>query len=347
MVMKVIAFYLPQFHEFEENNKFWGKGFTEWSCLKQCTTIIPNQYIRRPHSDIGEYCLLDRDTRKWQGETAKRYGLYGFCYYHYWFGEKPLMEKPLELMLDDGYPDISFCLSWANEPWTRRMNGGDGEVLIPTDHGGVEEWDRHISYLIKFFRHSNYICIDNKPVLLIYRPSTISRLSDRLSYWHRKTREAGFDGLFLVMTLANHRDNPAQYIELFDAAVEFFPNFLGDSNIISYRIPEANVYEIKKAYQTILDYPQVHTRQFGGMMTGFDSRPRNGKLCNVFANSDPSIFGHYFQRKMGLVTEPYLFVNGWNEWGEGATLEPDERYGYGFLEAVDRELKVKNAKFVL
>ena len=136
---KIIAMYLPQYHEFEENNRWWGKGFTEWTCVNRARSLSPNHRIKKPHSDIGYYSLLDCDFRRRQSEMAKSYGVYGFCYYHYWFGNKVLMDKTLKLMLEDGQPDIPFCLSWANEPWTRRMNGGDGELLQPTNYDEHKE----------------------------------------------------------------------------------------------------------------------------------------------------------------------------------------------------------------
>lgn len=335
--MKTIAFYLPQFHEFEENNRFWGKGFTEWTCLNRTTQpLLDNHFIRRPHPDIGQYCLENREVRKWQAETAKRFGLYGFCYYHYWFNRLVLMDKPLRLMLHDGEPDLPFCFSWANEAWTRKMNGGSGEVLVPASYGLQDEWLDHFEYLLSFFRHRNYILVDNKPMLLIYRPSQIKNLEKRLEFWRRRSEKEGFSGLFLVATLGNFlNDNWGSIFSNFDAAVESFPNFFGNPDLVSQRLPNANLYEMDSVARYICNFPKLHPhRQIPGVLTGFDSYPRSPKICNTILGSTPEKFKQMLIRKINNSLDEFIFINAWNEWGEGATLEPDSLYGYSFLQSL-------------
>lgn len=328
--------YLPQFHEFEENNRFWGKGFTEWTCVNRVSEVCEGHYIRKPHKDIGYYCLKDASVRQKQGEMAKEYGVYGFCYYHYWFGGKVLMQLPLELMLQDGYPDLPFCFSWANEAWTRRMNGGDGEVLVPCNYGSIEEWEQHLQYLLKFFRHKNYILVDNKPMLVIYRPSIILNFRERFEYWRKRILDFGFDGMFLVMTLGNFHDNFGVIGQEFDAAFESFPNFLGNPSVVDHKTAFANFYTMEKAYNFMMKYPKFHKKQFPGLMVGFDSYPRSPRIANIFLGSTPELFYSALLKKRHISSGEFLFVNGWNEWGEGATLEPDVKYGYGFLESVKK-----------
>jgi len=331
---KILAYYLPQFHEFEENNKWWGKGFTEWTCVKRTKPLGQYHVVKRPHPDIGYYCLEDVAVRTKQAQMAKKYGVYGFCYYHYWFGGKLLMQKPLEMMLEDGQPDLPFCLCWANEPWTRRLNGGNEDMLQPARYGGPEEWGQHLEYLSRFFKHKNYILIDNKPVLVIYRVSQIQRYAERFLYWRETVKQYGFDGLHIVMTLGNFHDD--EYVPLLshvDACVDFYPNWLGiesERHTVRHNVWH---YDMELAYDKILNSQQIHPTHYNGMLAGFDSYPRSGLRSNVFINNNPRRFGAALRAQL-LRSQEFLFLNAWNEWGEGCCVEPDEHYGYQFLEEV-------------
>lgn len=341
-MIKPICFYLPQFHEFNENNLWWGKGFTEWTCVKNAKSLIPEHIIKHPHEDIGYYCLLDINIRKKQAELAKMYGVYGFCYYHYWFGGKVLMQASLELMLQDGEPDLPFCLSWANEPWTRKMNGGNGELLQPQFYGGVEEWDAHLQYLLKFFKNKNYILIDNKPVLLIYRIGQITNYKERFNYWKEEIKKYGFDGLFIAMTLGVFSKNESiPILPHVDGVVDFYPNFLREPDIVSYIDNNIAFCDINYAWKRILKEPQIHERHFKGMMVGFDSSPRSPKIASVFINGNPKTFGAVLSRQIENSKEDFIFINAWNEWGEQACLEPDTYYGYDYLKSLKNSVMRK------
>jgi hypothetical protein len=327
-VRKILAYYLPQFHEFEENNKWWGKGFTEWTCVKRTKPLYEGHIVKRPHPDIGYYCLEDVGVRRRQAELAKKYGVHGFCYYHYWFGDKPLMEKPLEMMLEDGQPDLPFCLCWANEPWRRRMNGGNDELLKEVQYGGEEEWERHLQYLRPFFQHKNYIRINGRPLFLIYRVSQVENFVERMNYW----REA--ENLFIVMTIGNFHDDV--YVPFFphvDALVDFFPNWLGIISERSYLKGDVWHYDMTRAHDKMLHSQKWHDKHFKGMMVGFDSYPRAGKRSNIFSNNKPSDYQQALARQLERSEDEFVFLNAWNEWGEGCCLEPDEHYGYAWLEA--------------
>lgn len=339
--------YLPQYHEFEENNRWWGKGFTEWTCVNRARSLSPNHRIKKPHSDIGYYSLLDCDFRRRQSEMAKSYGVYGFCYYHYWFGDKVLMDKTLKLMLEDGQPDIPFCLSWANEPWTRRMNGGDGELLQPNNYGDDKEWDDHLNYLLPFFKNKNYIKIDNKPIFIIYRLGHVPNAEKRFSYYNDKLKSNGFNGLFLVYTVGNFlSDNFARFNQFTDASFDSYPNFLWDKNMIDNIIGNTAFYDIKKAYNRITQdlpfHPKIH---FKGMMVGFDSSPRSPKQSNVFVGGSPKLFEECLSKLFCISKSEYIFVNAWNEWGEGCALEPEEQDGYEYLKSLKRVVGIHNIKF--
>lgn len=192
--MKIITFYLPQFHEIPENNEWWGKGFTEWVNVKKAQPLYEGHEQPRVPLNENYYNLLDPNVQVWQAKIAKEYGVYGFCYYHYWFNGKLLLEKPMENMLKNRDIDIPFCVCWANEPWTRAWVG-ETKVLIPQLYGEKREWKEHFDYLLPFFKDSRYICDDGKPLVVIYRPEVIECLNEMLDYWNELAIQEGFEGL--------------------------------------------------------------------------------------------------------------------------------------------------------
>jgi hypothetical protein len=341
---KIIALYLPQFHEFKENNFWWGEGFTEWTCVNRGKSRIEGHRIKKPHADIGYYNLLDFEVRKKQAKLAKKYNVYGFCYYHYWFGDKVLMDAPLQLMLQDGEPDLPFCFSWANEPWTRRMNGGNGELLQSNNYGDQEEWQRHLNYLLPFFKHKNYIKINNKPLFVIYRVSQIPNYKQRFDFYRESLKKHGFDGVFFIMTIGNFQDNFYELGKHVDAVFDFYPNFLWQNSMIDQIVGDTAFYDMKKAYQRVLSDKRIHERHFKGTLIGFDSSPRSPLRCNVFINGSPNLFQNHLEKLLSNTSEEFVFVNAWNEWGEGCALEPEEKDGYGYLQALKSVVGLHNMK---
>jgi hypothetical protein len=345
---KLIAFHLPQFHVVEENDRWWGKGFTEWSHLDKWAPVFEGHRVRRPHGDIGRYDLLETAARAKQAELAKRYGVYGFCYYHYWFGGKQLLEKPLDRMLLDGQPDLPFCFSWANEPWTRRWDGHEREVLMAQTYGGVEEWDAHLDYLLPFFRHPNYIRVDGKPMFLVYRLGQVTQWRERFARWRERLAKEGIPGLHLVMTLGNFSDNITPIAEA-DAVVEFVPNYLASANFAqrffakpglenlanaAYQATGVTTFvDARKALKQLVSLPTVHPTQYRGIFSGWDNSPRVGKRATIYRGWTPELFAEHLRIQTQRGGE-FVFVNAWNEWGEGAVLEPDDHLGYAALEAI-------------
>ena len=199
--MKVIAFYLPQFHSIPENDSWWGKGFTEWTNVKKAKKIFSWQYQPRVPYENNYYNLSENHekTLRWQIKIAKENGVYGFCFYHYWFKNgKKLLEKPVERFLANKSLDIKFCLSWANEPWTRNWDGGNKQIIMPQEYGSKEEWKEHYQYLRSFFIDERYIKKDNKPLLVIYRPELITDLDKMIACWNQLSKKDGFNGLYIV-----------------------------------------------------------------------------------------------------------------------------------------------------
>jgi hypothetical protein len=345
--MKFLAYYLPQFHTIPENDEWWGKGFTEWTNTKKSKPLFwGHQQPREPLND-NYYDLSDEKVMEEQAELAKKYGLHGFCYYHYWFNGKRLLEKPLENMLKNKKIDIPFCLSWANEPWSRAWDGRDHELLMPQTYGIEADWNAHFSCLAEFFKDERYIKIDNKPVLLIYRTTHIPNVEDMVLFWNEKCKELGFDGICLTETLNGFQKNPVTKSS--EAVVEFEPMYT-----LTYKSPffkrawnfarklmfkkYLNTQSYDKVWQTIIDrapHSSHNKRTFLGAFVDWDNCARKGYKGTIFKGASVKKFKHYLGKQSHKATgDDYIFINAWNEWAEGTYLEPDKDNQYGYLEAL-------------
>lgn len=234
--MKIIAFYLPQFHDIPENDEWWGKGFTEWVNVKKAKPMYKGHEQPRVPLNNNYYNLLDDEVKVWQAELAKQYGIYGFCYYHYWFNGKLLLEKPMSQMLSNKKIDIPFCICWANEPWTRAWVG-EKKVLITQKYGKIDDWVKHFNYLLPFFKDNRYIKNDNKPFFVIYRPEIIGCLKEMVECWDRLAKKNGFKGIDFAyqnidFDVQKHKDD-----SMFSYNIEFQPHYaFYDMNINKHRI---------------------------------------------------------------------------------------------------------------
>ncbi|MFE4352498.1 glycosyltransferase WbsX family protein [Peribacillus butanolivorans] len=346
--MKLIAFYLPQFHQIPENDLWWGQGFTEWTNTRKRQTLFPgHNQPREPYQDYY-YDLTDETARKWQAQIAKKYGIYGFCYYHYWFKGKRLLEKPFNEVLKTGEPDLPFCLSWANEPWTRRWDGWIHDVLMPQDYGDEEDWKEHFDFLLTAFKDKRYIRVDNKPLFIIYKPGSIPRCEEMLLYWQNLAKQNGLEGIYFVKTLAAF---PIPQNEGFDACLEFEPGYTLSHDGGSTFRRAVDGYQQKFI---VMDYDQVCSRildrsdikknikTFPGAFIDWDNSARVGNRALIFKGSTPEKFSYYLsqqiQKSVNISNSEFLFINAWNEWAEGTYLEPDKKYGYQYLEAVKKAL---------
>lgn len=349
--MKLISFYLPQFHEIPENNNAWGEGFTEWVNVKKAQPLFWGHYQPRKPLHDNYYNLLDNGVMEWQMNLAKRAGIYGFCFYHYWFGGRMVLEKPVQMLLENKKINFHYCFSWANEPWTKTWHGagGEKEILIPQNYGGEEEWKAHYNYFRQFFLDKRYIKEKNCPVLLIYRLRNISHFNDMLRYWNECAREDGFSGMFIVSmdTWRDHADKSCWV----NASVDFEPNksrgevmhsigFLKPRQIKSLFWNRLAVCSInyRKVNQQMLQRPHSKN-QFRTVFVDFDDSPRRGERAVITRGSSPRSFGKYLKQAVQLSRKEgnsYLFINAWNEWGEGNYLEPDERHGFAYLNQVKK-----------
>lgn len=355
MNTKIIAFYLPQFHETAENNAWWGQGFTEWINVKKAKPLYEGHEQPKTPLHRNYYNLLDETVQIWQARLAKQYGIYGFCYYHYWFHGKLLIEKPMERMLDNPAVDIPFCISWANEPWTRTWTGKNREVLMPQEYGDREDWEAHLQYLLPFFRDYRYIKMDRKPVLLLYRANQIKNVEQMAAYWNERLIHLGMGGIYLVETLSGNQTKPC--MKQSDAAVRMepmltvkkdLPFFLRwKKHMISrwklWRWGILDVVDYDVTWETILRRNETGEKTcYLGGFPGWDNSPRRHEKGMIVDGASPEKFGRYLQRQLERSEKEkkeFLFLNAWNEWGEGAYLEPDETDGYGYLEAVQRAIQ--------
>jgi len=347
--MKLIAFYLPQFHETDENNGWWGKGFTEWTNTKKAKPLFPgHNQPREPYQDYY-YDLTEKHAREWQAQIAKQYGIYGFCYYHYWFKGKRFLHKPIDAILQQGEPDFPFCLSWANDPWTRAWIGASKEILVDQDYGEIADWKQHFEFLLTAFKDRRYIRVENKPVFLIYRPSDIPNCEEMLEYWQKLAVENGLEGIHFIQTL-NRFNNPQ--LKGFDARVEFEPGYtMNVTNGIHFgRAVDGykqkfHLMDYDKYWSYILDRnrDKEGLKTYLGAFIDWDNSARVGGIWPlIFTGATPDKFASYLTQQIKKsmdINSDIIFINAWNEWGEGTYLEPDKQYEFQYLEATKKALE--------
>ncbi len=352
--VKLIAFYLPQFHTIPENDKWWGEGFTEWTNVRKAKPLFDGHYQPHvPHSDIGYYNLRNIETQKQQAKTAQKYGIYGFCYYHYWFGGKKLLETPLQNVLQHPEIDLPFCICWANENWTRKWDGAEKKILIAQKHSPEDDL-AFIKDVMPALKDSRYIFVDGKPLLVVYRPALFPDFKETAKIWRAEVKKNGFPGLHIAR-VENFDNGVAPEKFGCDINIDFSPDFdLGES--IRSKKPATFSYDdlVVRKLSKIRPYSFVQSvcpswdnaarRQDGGGFTFVHSSPEKYEYWLKHSIKKTLIEGGRSDHNM-------IFINAWNEWGEGAHLEPDEKYGYAYLEATkkaihDAQMEVKSG-FVL
>ncbi len=352
---KVIAMYLPQYHTFKENDEWWGQGFTEWTNVKKSRPLYKGHLQPRIPYEENYYDLSDENVMKQQMEMAVKYKVDGFCFYHYWFEGKKLMEKPVERLLTEQKVSLPFCLCWANEAWTRTWDGNEGakQILISQQYGSQEDWESHFRYLNLFFQHDQYIKVNGKPMFVIYNSSKIKQKREMYIRWNQLAREMGYDGLYIL----NIRRSINGEIPFYgDGIVDFEPHaslfrMSQEERSQMTRIYRGNRIDNRGVRYHVLDYEKFcehmvkrytasDSNHFLGFFAGWDNTPRRGINTElIFENNTPQNFEKYFEiqykRSMEL-NNKFLFINAWNEWGEGTCLEPDQEYGFSYLEAVKK-----------
>ena len=359
---KLIAFHLPQFHPIPENDAWWGPGFTEWRNVARATPLFPGHYQPHLPADLGYYDLRLPEVRQQQADLARQYGIHGFCYYHYWFNGKQLLERPVTEILSSGQPDFPFCLCWANENWTRRWDGLDEEVLISQNYCISDDLE-HFKALLPFFEDHRYIRIENKPLFLVYRASHLPDPLATTSLWRTCAEQHGLSGLFLVKveSLPTERDRHPQ-LDGFDASLDFQPDWRSLPppsqppkywrllNRFGLAPPHPlkinHVFAYPEIVESMLARQPVNYPRFPCVTPGWDNSARRSQGgATIFNDSEPSLFRHWLKSVMAdrstlsRLPEPIIFINAGNEGAEGNHLEPDLKWGCQYLKAISELTK--------
>ena len=356
---RVLAYYLPQFHPIPENDEWWGKGFTEWTNVGKAKPLFPGHYQPHVPADLGYYDLRVPETREAQAAMAKEYGVEGFIYWHYWFGNgKQLLERPFNEVLASGKPDFPFALAWANETWSGTLHGLQaGETLIEQTYPGDQDYIDHFNTVLPAFKDSRYITCEGKPLFFVYKPQQCPDIKHFIDLWQELARKNGLDRIFFVAVAQSLYDS--------ERATSFLDNTLEQGfdalNVINgynwpisdikYRfirkvffkqlgvIPDVRPYRYEQ-FQCSLDGSD---KVFPTILSNWDHTPRSGKKGVVLCGSTPEVFRSCLHKKLAIIKDkPYerrfLIVKSWNEWAEGNYLEPDLRFGRGYLEALKKEV---------
>lgn len=374
MSLRAIAMYLPQFHPIPENDEWWGKGFTEWTNVTRAKPLFKNHYQPQLPADLGFYDLRLAETRQAQADLAKQYGIYGFCYYHYWFTGKRLLQQPAEEMLQSGAPDFPFMFCWANENWTRGWDGGEDEILIKQQYGDADA-RAHCRALLPYFKDKRYIRIEGKPVFLIYKTLDIPDLELYIDSFREEALKENIHLYLGAVERFETLDLPVLN-KHFDAAIEFQPSSGFLSQFIQKKVREnrlpyyagrlyselLNIFSTGRRYngllhriQNFLDYNEyvdfvlqnhqypTRYKRYPGVTPMWDNTARRGRNALLFKNANPEKYGewlafHKNNFRPYSAEENFLFINAWNEWAEGNHLEPCQKWGTTYLKITKEKL---------
>jgi len=355
---RVIAIHLPQFHPFKENNEWWGKGFTEWTNVAKARPRFKGHYQPHIPADLGFYDLRLPEIREEQAIMAKEHGIYGFCYYHYWFNGHQLMERPVNEILSSGKPDFPFMLCWANENWTRAWDGGEKKVLIQQNYS-FEDDRNHIKYLLQeVFSDPRYIRIENKPVFAIYRSGLFPNMKRTIEIWREEAAKVGIE-LYLCRVESFSQHGEELLKDGFDAAIDFQPLGATMEKFIKKNIPLRIINKLKATFipwnyirkisykkyvnfMCSLNMPSY--KQYPCITPMWDNTARRKTNIFMLIGSTPKLYEKWLKN---IITKfkPYskeenlIFINAWNEWAEGNHLEPDKKWGKAYLESTKNVLR--------
>lgn len=367
-LVKLVALYFPQLHTIPENDQWWGKGFTDWVNVKRAKPQYKGHFQPRVPLDDRYYDQSQMDTLKWQIGLAKKYGVHGFCHYHYWFEGKQLLETPTNMMLESKELDFPFCLAWANETWSRRWDGQDHHILQEQTHRPDKAmWERHFNYLYRAWSDERAIKVDGKPVFLIYRAHRVEKIGEMFDFWRELAHQRGLPGLFFV-AMKQYEYPVPEVLKHFDASMHFQPfealyspdyvgpvfersKFLRPLRLLPDKIqdmlrairykyfPALTFYDYETVWQQILKVDRDGIPTFPGAFVDWDNTARYVNRARIFTGASPERFAYWFKQLVEVTAtrpeqEQIIFLNAWNEWSEGTYLEPDVRHGYKYLEAV-------------
>jgi len=348
-----VAFYLPQFHPIPENDEWWGNGFTEWTNTAKARPLFRGHYQPHVPADLGFYDLRVPETRAEQAALACEYGVEAFCYYYYWFAGKRLLERPFDEVLRSGNPDLPFCLCWANATWTGVWHGDPDRVLIEQTYPGKKDDVAHFERLLPAFRDPRYVTVDGRPLYLVHRPLDIPDVRSMMASFRAMAERAGLKGLHLVGVTPHNVWKPADHG--FDALViQRMPALDG---AIPWRYPlvklkarlgrhRLTVHQYRDYLAKLVTHHVSELEYYPCLFPNWDNTPRSGMNGLVLEGSTPELFGqHVRDTLLRIQSKPQehrlVFLKSWNEWAEGNHVEPDLRFGLGYLEALRSELLEK------
>lgn len=359
---RLIAFYLPQFHPIPENDQWWGKGFTEWTNVTKAKPIFRGHHQPNLPSDLGFYDLRVPEIREAQAELARTYGIEGFCYWHYWFGNgKRILERPFQEIVQSGKPDFPFCLGWANQTWTGIWHGAPNRILIEQQYPGKEDYTNHFYEILEAFHDERYLTIDGKKIFIIYAPPELPEPQVFTDLWRELAVKEGLGDLFFIGILNNRNKRKykqygcdaftinAPLQQIFDLPrgknknnFKYFKQWQSIGKYFFKNRQKLRIYE----YQDIVDYylnEPLEQQEFPLVLPNWDNTPRSKYDGIVLSNSNPELFQKMLKKALEQIEgrsseRKLIFVKSWNEWAEGNYLEPDQKFGLGYLEAVRNEI---------
>jgi hypothetical protein len=348
--IKILSYYLPQFHPIPENDEWHGKGFTEWTKVKAANPLFQGHFQQHiPHEDIGYYLLDSPKTLKIQADMMKKSGVYGQVFYHYWFTGKLILEEPAKMLLENKNINMPFSFCWANENWTKKWDGNDDDILLEQVYS-ADDARKFIRYLIPFFKDQRYITIENRPVLYIYRPSSIPNVKEYIDIWKEECKEKGINEPYVVAVLTRGATTPNDFY--MDAGVERILHDWTNGNVTEIN-NLLNTFQPVKG--SVLPYNEVANfygnqtdkkdfTYFRSISPVWDNTARYDNEAFILHSSTPELFQKWLEDLVTYTQKTleedrrFIIVNAWNEWAEGAHLEPDTYYGYSYLNAIGRVL---------
>ncbi len=361
--VRVIAYYLPQYHPIPENDEWWGKGFTEWTNVAMAKPLFRGHYQPRVPADLGFYDLRLSEVREAQAQLAKEAGIEGFMYWHYWFGNgRQLLERPFNEVLASGKPDFPFCLGWANHSWSRKTwtaknKPGAPTMLLKQEYPGDEDFTQHFYSLLPAFKDRRYIRVNNKPFFLIYNVLEIPDLRHFMDLWQNLAKQNGLEGIHFVGNIMGHAAE-LRKDEIINCGVDatVLSNlFYGEGRCAGklsmywqkFRTRVLKMGPERYKYRKFIkfvhnDYEKMEN-VYPVVYPQLDRTPRAGRDAVILTGSTPDFFGKYLKDTIDIVKEKcednrIIIINAWNEWGEGNYIEPDMKFGKGYLDACRKVL---------
>lgn len=344
---RVIALYLPQYHPIPENDLWWGKGFTEWTNVGKAKPLFKGHYQPRVPADLGYYDLRVPETRIAQAEMAKKAGIEGFCYWHYWFGNgKRLLERPFNEVLKTGEPNFPFCLSWANSSWKGFDYGSKGRnALIEQEYPGKADYEKHFYNILPAFLDNRYIKVDNKPLFQLFAPQELPESREFIDFWQNLAIKNGLDGIYFVAQ-TGRVDDINKYLNYGYDSVNIIRLYhilkFGRSTFTKIKqkiLNELLMYNYKDAIKYFSGPEDYRDEIIPSIFPNWDHTPRTGNKGYVLDGSTPALFKEHVKQVLETVAKKpsekrIIFLKSWNEWAEGNYMEPDLKFGHGYLDTL-------------